>query len=439
MESVKEQKEFSVWFGDNVPQSEKIEEARAALEKLGSGEMEFSGWVGLPADRDIAEMKRIRDAAKRIRAISQILIVVGIGGSYLGAKSVIKALSPNSLIYPVRGCKIASDETKIFFAGCNLSAQYHENILEMIKHYETSICVISKSGTTTEPAAAFEIFKQALVEKYGATEARTRIYAITGGRDSLLAKEAAREGYVTFAVPEDVGGRYSVLSPVGLIPIAVAGIDTEALLDAAEEMRQKYFGSGSADGAGEVLAYAMARHRMATLRKKGGWPKTVEVFEYYEPRLSAFAEWLKQLFGESEGKKGKGIFPASLAFSTDLHSMGQFLQEGRQIFFETLLDVRDSGHDLTVPENAASSLAGKSMNEIERAATEGVIRAHEAAGIPVIRINIPDFSENSIGKMIYFFEVSCAISSMLFGVNPFNQPGVEAYKAEMKAELSKAK
>ncbi len=437
MESEKGQKEFSVYLGDNVPISEKMEAAKEALVKLASGQMDYTGWLGLPADRDIAEEKRIRDAAKRIKAISQILIVIGIGGSYLGAKAVIQALNPNALIYPVRGCKIASDDTKIFFAGCNLSAQYHENILNLIKNYETSICVISKSGTTTEPAAAFAVFKQALIEKYGETEARTRIYAITSEKKGVLAKEAAQEGYVSFAIPEDVGGRYSVLSPVGLLPMAVADIDTGTLLDAAEEFRQRYFGENSEEGAKDVLSYALARHCMATQRKKGGWPKTVEVFEYYEPRLAAFAEWLKQLFGESEGKKKKGIFPASLSLSADLHSMGQFLQEGRQIFFETLLDVKDNGYDLIIPDTAETALAGRSMNEIERAATEGVIRAHEAAGIPVIRMSIPDFSERSLGQMIYFFEVSCAVSAILTGVNPFNQPGVEAYKAEMKAELSK--
>ncbi len=382
-----------------------------AKKRLWSGNEPFTGWVSLPFTYDRKELKDILAAAETIRSQCEVLIVIGIGGSYLGAQAAISALRTETA-------------PEIYFAGQNLSGTYHKELLEKIKGKELCLCVISKSGTTTESSVAFSILKDELYKKYGREEAARRIYAITDAEKGILREETSREGYISFEVPDDIGGRYSVLTAVGLLPVAVAGIDVEAMLLGAKD---------AAEAAKEAKADAalLAAARISLL-KRG---KVIEVFEYYEPKLQFFSEWLKQLFGESEGKDGKGIFPAALQFSTDLHSMGQFLQDGNQIFFETVLNVLNPPGDLVVPESAGELLAGKSMNAINQAAVEGVIAAHQATGVPIIKIDIPELSPYCFGQMVYFFETTCALSGYLNGVNPFDQPGVESYKTEMRKVL----
>lgn len=388
---------------------------KTAKSKLWSGKEAFTGWVDLPFRYDRKELETVLAAAAKIQEQCDILIVIGIGGSYLGAQAAISAL------------RLTKEKgTEVFFAGQNLSGTYHKELLEQIKDKEVCLCVISKSGTTTESSVAFSILKDELYKKYGREEAAKRIYAITDANKGILRQEVEREGYVSFVVPDDIGGRYSVLTAVGLLPIAVAGINVVEMLEGAESIAL-----AEKDDKGEAAQLAATR---LALLKCG---KVIEVFEYYEPNLFFFGEWLKQLFGESEGKDGKGIFPAALQFSTDLHSMGQFLQDGNQIFFETVLNIQKPALDILVPDSAGELLAGKSMNDINRAAMEGVIAAHEAAGIPIIKVDIPELTPYYFGQMVYFFETVCAISGYLNGVNPFDQPGVESYKAEMRKILMK--
>lgn len=387
------------------------DELENAKEKLWSGKEPFTGWVKLPFAYDKNELSAILSTAEKIRKQCEVLIVIGIGGSYLGAQAAISALRTETT-------------PEIYFAGQNLSGTYHKELLDKIRGKELCLCVISKSGTTTESSVAFSVLKDELYRKYGRDEAAKRIYAITDAEKGILREETTREGYVSFVVPDDIGGRYSVLTAVGLLPIAVAGVDIKAMLQGAEAAAKAAKESG-ADAA--VLAAA----RIA-LYNRG---KVIEVFEYYEPKLQFFAEWLKQLFGESEGKDGKGIFPAALQFSTDLHSMGQFLQDGNQIFFETVLNVLDPPDDLIVPESAGELLAGRSMNAINQAAVEGVIAAHQATGVPILKVEIPALTPHYFGQLVYFFETTCALSGYLNGVNPFDQPGVESYKTEMRKVL----
>jgi len=381
--------------------------------RLWSGKEAFTGWVELPFDYDRNELNDILKTAETIKKQCEVFIVIGIGGSYLGAQAAISALKTGK-----------EDAPEIYFAGQNLSGTYHQELLEKIKGKELCLCVISKSGTTTESSVAFSILKDELYKKYGKAEAAKRIYAITDAEKGILREETRKEGYVSYVVPDDIGGRYSVLTAVGLLPIAVAGINVEEMLLGAES-------AAKAAKEKDADAERMAAARL-TLLNRG---KMIEVYEYYEPRLQFFAEWLKQLFGESEGKDGKGIFPAALQFSTDLHSMGQFLQDGNQIFFETVLNVINPPGDLTVPESAGELLAGRSMNSINQAAVEGVIAAHEATGVPIIKLEIPELTPYYFGQMVYFFETTCALSGYLNGVNPFDQPGVESYKSEMRKVL----
>jgi len=390
-------------------------ELENAKNRLWSGKEQFTGWVNLPFAYDKKELKEILAAAEKIRKQCEVLIVIGIGGSYLGAQAAISALKTGKESAP-----------EIFFAGQNLSGTYHKELLEKISGKDLCLCVISKSGTTTESSVAFSILKDELYKKYGREEAAKRIYAITDAEKGILREETSREGYVSFVVPDDIGGRYSILTAVGLLPIAAAGIDVEAMLKGAES-------AAEASKHEKADASMLAATRVSLLNSG----KTVEIFEYYEPKLQFFAEWLKQLFGESEGKDGKGIFPAALQFSTDLHSMGQFLQDGNQIFFETVLNVLNPPGDLIVPESAGELLAGKSMNAINQAAVEGVIAAHEATGVPIIKLDIPELAPHCFGQMVYFFETACALSGYLNGVDPFDQPGVESYKTEMRKVLSK--
>ena len=380
--------------------------------RLDSGREDFTGWVRLPAEFNRKEIQRIKEAAAAIRSKCDAFVIIGIGGSYLGARAAIEMLGKKGA-GPV-----------IYYAGQNISGPYHVELMEELGDKEVCLCVISKSGTTTEPSIAFALLKDMLIQKYGKEEACRRIYAVTDQNRGVLREEADREGYESFVVPDDIGGRYSVLTAVGLLPIAVAGIDVDAMLSGAAEMMGPF--PFEEDGA---AGYAAARN---LLLAKG---KVIEVFESYEPRLFYFSEWLKQLFGESEGKQGKGIFPAALQFSTDLHSMGQFLQDGNQIFFETILNVEEPPLDITVPESAGKVLAGRSMNQVNRAAVEGVMAAHGKAGIPMIKIKIPRMTSRYFGQMVYFFERACALSGYLSGGNPFDQPGVEDYKSEMRKIL----
>ena len=443
------------------------EDCEAAKAKLWSGKEDFTGWVTLPeklscdvegaaaegtaccsgiSDCDAAgcieqakelqeELADLKNTAEEIKGKCDLFVVVGIGGSYMGAESVIDAIAAHEKL----------DGPKVVFAGCNMSAAYHRDLIAEMREKETCLCVISKSGGTTEPLAAFSILKEEMAAKYG-DEAASRIYAITDRVKGRLREEAKTAGYKIFIVPDDIGGRYSVLTSVGLLPIAVAGIDIDELIAGAADMaadpgwrvdaatRDGAAAAGDdVQGAGPVNAAAYAMTRVA-LSRSGKW---VEIFEYFHPELEFFAEWLKQLFGESEGKEGKGIFPASLMFSRDLHSMGQFIQQGKQIFFETMIIIEDRGEDIVIPESAGEPLAGKTLEQINECAIKGVAAAHTKAGVPVIKIYLPKMDAYNMGQLIYFFEMTCGIAAYISGVNPFDQPGVEAYKAEMKAEIEK--
>lgn len=404
----------------------------AGHKRLLSEKEGYTGWVKLPVNYNVEEVRRIIDTAREIREKCQAFIIIGIGGSYLGARAVITALQlagsssgSNSKSANALSDSASENIPEIYFAGQNISGTYHAELLEQIKNKDICLCVISKSGTTTEPSIAFSLLKEELLKRYGKEEANKRIYAITDEIKGVLCHEAKKECYVSFVVPDDIGGRFSVLTPVGLLPIAVAGIDILQLLDGAKAMTEV------SDSLTENPAWQYAACRQI-LHKKG---KKIEIYETYEPRLGFFSEWLKQLFGESEGKDGKGIFPSSLQFSTDLHSMGQFLQEGSPIFFETILNLQQPPQDITVPECAGPLLAGKSMNEINQAAMQGVMAAHQSAGIPIVKIDIPELTPYCFGQLIYFFEKACALSGFLMGVNPFDQPGVEKYKNEMRKFL----
>lgn len=405
--------DFSYATLTNDQIAEKEGEIAGIRKLLKSGSEDFTGWVGLPETFDRTDIARIKTVASEIRGKCDAFVIIGIGGSYLGARAAIEMVGE-------RG-----QGPKIYYAGQNISGTYHQELIEELKDKEICLCVISKSGTTTEPSIAFALLKDMLIDKYGKEEAVKRIYAITDRAKGILREEADREGYVSFVVPDDIGGRYSVLTPVGLLPIAVAGTDIDSILAGAALQAEE--GPYSEDLAAQ---YATARN---LLFSKG---KAVEVYEIYEPRLYYFTEWLKQLFGESEGKGGKGIFPASLQFTTDLHSMGQFLQDGNQIFFETVLNVQEPPGDLTVPKSAGDNLGGRSMNSVNQIAVLGVMEAHKKAGIPMLKINIPALTPFYLGQMIYFFEMACALSGYMSGVNPFDQPGVEDYKLEMRKLLN---
>jgi glucose-6-phosphate isomerase len=396
---------------------EELESMRSRLiagqQRLESPEEGLTGWVRLPRKFDRQEVQRIKETAAVIRSKCDALVVIGIGGSYLGTRAAIEMLGE-------KGAKPA-----VYYAGQNISGTYHGELLAELADKDVCLCVISKSGTTMEPNIAFALLKNLLIGKYGKEEAAKRIYVVTNPKGGPFREEAEREGYESFAVPEDIGGRYSVLTPVGLLPISVAGIDIDAMLLGAAEMSDPL--PFEADGAAQ---YAAARNRLFAMGK------VIEVFESCEPRLLYFTEWLKQLFGESEGKQGKGIFPAALQLSTDLHSIGQFLQDGNQIFFETILNVNEPPRDLIIPQGVGKSLAGLSMNQVNRASVLGAMAAHRKAGIPMIRIDIPALTPYYFGQMVYFFERACALSGYLAGVNPFDQPGVEEYKAEMRRILA---
>jgi glucose-6-phosphate isomerase len=399
--------------------------------KTGRGN-DFLGWVDLPSQFDTDLFRMIEEDAQRLRENSEIFVVIGIGGSYLGARAVIEALG--NQFYELQDKK---KYPYIVYAGHQLDQDYMTQLLEILEHKHYSLVVISKSGTTTEPAIAFRILKNHLEKKYGKEGARKRIIAITDRQKGALKSLADREGYPTYVVPDDVGGRYSVLTPVGLLPIAVAGFDIRKLVEGAASM-EAFTRRHKTIADNPVLAYAAARN---ALYRNG---KTVEIMVNYLPNLAFLTEWWKQLYGESEGKEGKGLFPAGVGFTTDLHSMGQYIQEGNRIMFETVLSVEKSHHTLTVPhtENDADGLnylAGKDLNHVNHMAELGTLLAHVDGGVPNIRIQVTEINEFHLGELIYFFELACGLSGYLLGVNPFDQPGVEAYKKNMFALLGKPK
>ena len=392
---------------------------------------DFLGWLDLPLKFDRAEFKRIKAAAKRIQRQSEVLVVIGIGGSYLGAKAALEFCGHS---FYNQLPKKQRRTPEIYFAGTNISGTYLTHLLELIGERNFSVNVISKSGTTTEPAIAFRIFKKKLEAKYGKQGARTRIYATTDRMQGALKTLAGREGYETFVVPDDVGGRFSVLTAVGLLPIATAGIDVDQLMKGAADARLRYRAAGFAEN--DVLRYVAARN---ILHRKG---KAIEMLINYEPRLHYVAEWWKQLFGESEGKDGKGIFTASADFTTDLHALGQYIQDGRRHLFETLLEITHPGTDLTIESepddlDGLNYLAGKSLDFVNKKAAEGTLLAHADGGVPTLKITIPESTPYHLGQLFYFFEKACAVSGYLLGVNPFDQPGVEAYKKNMFRLLGK--
>lgn len=398
--------------------------------KTGLGN-EFLGWVDLPKNYDKEEFERIQKSAKKIQSDSDVLLVIGIGGSYLGARAAIEMIGHS---FKNNLTKEDRKAPEIYFVGQNISSTYMSDLLDIIKNKDVSVNVISKSGTTTEPAIAFRIFKDYLEKKYGKEEAKNRIYATTDSKKGALKKLADEEGYETFVIPDDVGGRFSVLTPVGLLPIAVSGLDIKAMMDGALEASKDF----SNDDLENNYSYQYAVVRNC-LHRKG---KDIELLVNYEPKLHYVLEWWKQLFGESEGKDNKGIFPASVDFSTDLHSMGQYIQEGKRILFETVLNVLNVDKELTIEEvdgdlDGLNYLAGKTVDFVNKKAFQGTLLAHSDGNVPNLVVNIPKLDEFNFGYMVYFFEKACAMSGYLSGVNPFDQPGVEAYKKNMFALLGK--
>jgi len=399
--------------------------------KTGAGK-DFLGWVNYPKNYDRYEFDRILKAAGRIRDNSEVLLVIGIGGSYLGARAAVELLGHSfHNLLP----KEKRNAPEIYFLGNNISGTYFRQLMEAIEGKSVSTCVISKSGTTTEPAIAFRFVKAYLEKKYGKSEAAKRIYAITDASKGALKKLAAAEGYESFVIADDIGGRYSVLTPVGLLPIAAAGIDVRNMLEGAGDAWEEYNEPGVEKN--QCYQYAAVR---SILGRKG---KAIEVMINYEPSLHFFAEWWKQLFGESEGKDGKGIFPASMDFSTDLHSLGQFLQDGTRNMFETILNVEEPKLEVEIINDAENLdglnfISGKTMDHVNKKAYQGTMLAHKDGGVPINILNIPEISEYYFGKLVYFFEKACGISGYILGVNPFDQPGVEEYKKNMFALLGKS-
>ena len=407
------------------------EQAKDVLVSKNGAGNDFLGWIDLPVDYDKEEFSRIEKAAEKNKKDSDVLIVIGIGGSYLGARAAIEFLRHgfyNSLPKEKRGTP------EIYYVGNSISSTYLQGVIDVIGDRDFSVNVISKSGTTTEPAIAFRIFKKMLEDKYGQEEAAKRIYATTDKARGALKDLATKEGYESFVVPDDVGGRFSVLTAVGLLPIAVSGADIKALMDGAASGRELALNEKFEDN--EAMKYAAIRN---ILLRKG---KSVEVLANYEPALHYIGEWWKQLYGESEGKDQKGIFPAAVDFTTDLHSMGQFIQDGARIMFETVMNVEEARETITIEKEAEdldglNYLAGKTMDFVNKSAMNGTILAHTDGSVPNLMIKIPKMDEFHLGQLFYFFEFACGVSGYILGVNPFNQPGVESYKKNMFALLGK--
>ncbi len=398
--------------------------------KTGAGN-EFLGWVDYPDNYDKKEMDRIEKAAQRIRDTSEVLLVIGIGGSYLGARAAVELLGHSfHNLLPKEKRKFP----QVFFLGNNISGTYLSHLMEMIEGKSISTCVISKSGTTTEPAIAFRFVKAYLEEKYGKSGSAGRIYTVTDASRGVLKRLSDASGYESFVIPDDIGGRYSVFTPVGLLPIAAAGINIKGIMEGAGDAWEEY--SEPEPEKNSCCRYAAVRN---ILGRKG---KAIEVMINYEPSLHFFAEWWKQLYGESEGKDGKGIFPASMDFSTDLHSLGQFLQDGSRNVFETVLNIEKPESEVVIIKDeedpdGLNYISGKTMDHVNKKAFQGTMLAHIDGGVPINVLNIPEISEYYFGQMVYFFEKACGISGYILGVNPFDQPGVEEYKKNMFALLGK--
>lgn len=407
---------------ENV-KKEVVEAHKLLRSKKGAGN-DFLGWLDLPVSYDKNEFERIKKAAKRIQEQSKVLLAIGIGGSYLGARSAIEMLKRY----------FNQDGVEVIFVGNHISSTYTHQLLDYLKDKDYSINVISKSGTTTEPAIAFRIFKEALEEKYGKEEAKNRIYATTDKARGALKTLADAEGYEEFVVPDDVGGRFSVLTAVGLLPIAASGVDIDQMMQGALDSYNYYKEEDVEKN--DALKYALVRN---VLYKNG---KKIEMLVNYEPKLNYFSEWWKQLYGESEGKDGKGIWITSASFSTDLHSLGQMIQDGERTLFETVINVENPEEDIIIKSDkdnldGLNFLAGKSMDYVNKMAMSGTMLAHVDGGVPNMRVTIPNISAYTYGYMVYFFELACGVSAYTLGVNPFNQPGVESYKKNMFALLGK--
>ena len=410
---------------------EAAERARAALAAKNGVGNDFLGWINLPVDYDREEFAAIKKAAEKIQSDSEVLVVIGIGGSYLGARAAIEFLRHN---FYNSVSKEIRKTPEIYFVGNSISSTYMKHLMDVVGDRDFSINVISKSGTTTEPAIAFRIFKEMMEKKYGKAEAAKRIYATTDKARGALKTLATEEGYETFVVPDDVGGRFSVLTAVGLLPIAVSGADITKLMEGAAAARERALKDAYENN--DAMKYAAVRN---ILHRKG---KAIEILANYEPSLHYVSEWWKQLYGESEGKDQKGIYPASVDLTTDLHSMGQFIQDGSRIMFETVLNVEESQCELVLKEepvdlDGLNYLAGKTVDFVNKSAMNGTILAHTDGNVPNLLVTIPRQDEFSLGELFYFFEFACGISGYISGVNPFNQPGVESYKKNMFALLGK--
>lgn len=424
---------------DNVQISEKeimkfdksIKEFATDLESRSAKEDDFVGWLHLPTNYDKEEFERIKVAAKKIQENSDVFIVIGIGGSYLGARAVIESLSHT---FSNLQSKDKRKAPQILYVGNNLSPNYLTDLLDIISDKDISLNVISKSGTTTEPAIAFRVLKEYVEQKYGEKEAKNRIFVTTDKNKGALKNLANEMNYETFVVPDNVGGRYSVLTAVGLLPIAVAGINIDELMEGARFAEEKY--ADESLKYNECYRYAVIRN---LLYRTG---KTIEILANYEPKMHYIVEWWKQLYGESEGKEGKGIFPTGMDFTTDLHSLGQYVQEGKRNLMETVLEVVEPKNDITIKADednvdGLNFLAGKTLDYVNKKAMEGTIEAHVTGEVPNIKISLEKLDAKTLGHLIYFFEKACAISGMILGVNPFNQPGVEEYKKNMFRLLEK--
>lgn len=400
--------------------------AKTLEERTGAGN-DFLGWLDLPVDYDKAEFERIKAAAARIRENSQVLIVIGIGGSYLGARAAIELMK--SPLYN----NLKKDTPDIYYVGNSISPTYLNEIISLVEDRDFSVNVISKSGTTTEPALAFRVFRELAEKRYGKEGARERIYATTDKSRGTLKQLADKEGYETFVIADDVGGRYSVLTAVGLLPIAAAGCDIDAVMAGAAKAREDFKEDFDNN---DCYKYAAVRNILA---RKG---KSVEILVSYDPSFAMMAEWFKQLFGESEGKDNRGLYPSSCIFSTDLHSMGQFIQDGSRVMFETVVDIKKPKADFFLENDEANLdglnfLTNQNMSVVNRRAFEGTVLAHTEGGVPNMVLELEDTAEESFGYMVYFFEKACAVSGYMLGINPFNQPGVENYKKNMFALLGK--
>ena len=429
---------FNYQFAKNFFNEDELKQIKPYVElanevltsKTGAGN-DFLGWVDLPETYDKDEFSRIKKAAEKIKNDSEVLVVIGIGGSYLGAKAAIEFLS-HSFYNNLPKDKRKTPE--IYFAGTNMSGVYLQHLIDVVGDRDFSVNVISKSGTTTEPAIAFRVFKKMLEEKYGKEEAAKRIYATTDKAKGALKTLATAEGYETFVVPDNVGGRFSVLTAVGLLPIAAAGIDIDDLMAGAKDAMNDFANKNMDEN--QALQYAAVRN---ILHRKG---KDLELMVNYEPRVHYLAEWWKQLFGESEGKEGKGLYPTSADFSADLHSLGQYIQQGQRLFFETVVSIGKPEVEFVIESDkenldGLNFIAGKTLDYVNKKATDGVILAHVDGNVPNLGINIPEVTPYHLGYTFYFFEKACGVSGYLLGVNPFDQPGVEAYKKNMFALLGK--